>query len=433
MKYYSSSINKQPKKHIRHIILKNNAIYIYQLNHPACVSEFIRCVNICLKKGETSIEVVVKCSAVFPNACLPIAGLIQYYKDVHGVVFRFDIRPQHYLISCGFERPFYLSAEEIKADKHPFDKIICYDKSEQVAELTQSYINAISRSSECASGVIDSLIWCLNEVMDNVLLHSDSDCGYILVQYHPQKKHIAICIFDYGIGIYQTLKGTSHNPKTSLDALSLSIQEGVGDGKGQGNGLFGLYGIVENNKGQLTITSGNASIFYRSNNELIKFNKLPIIDEGHSGTIVDFQMDLSNDVDITKVFKSIGGFDGFDIRLDDMLNDNDLYQYDVYANCSGTATREAGKASYNDVLNIITRTNAPMILDFSNVKNVSSSFIDEFIAKLVVRTGFYKFNQMFRLIGMNAMVEHLCNRAVAMRIFGEWENIDVNGAIDETP
>ncbi len=192
MKYYSSSINKQPKKHIRHIILKNNVIYIYQLNHPACVSEFIRCVNICLKNEETSIEVVVKCSAVFPNACLPIAGLIQYYKDVHGVDFRFDIRPQHYLISCGFERPFYLSAKEIKADKHPFDKIICYDKSEQVAELTQSYINAISRSSECASGVIDSLIWCLNEVMDNVLLHSESDCGYILVQYHPQKKHIAI-------------------------------------------------------------------------------------------------------------------------------------------------------------------------------------------------------------------------------------------------
>lgn len=31
------------------------------------------------------------------------------------------------------------------------------------------------------------------------------------------------------------------------------------------------------------------------------------------------------------------------------------------------------------------------------------------------------------------MVEHLCNRAIAMRIFGEWENIDVNGAIDETP
>lgn len=67
--------------------------------------------------------------------------------------------------------------------------------------------------------------------------------------------------FDYGIGIFQTLRGTSHDPKTPLDALSLSIQEGVGDGKGQGNGLFGLYGIVENNKGQLTITSGNASIF----------------------------------------------------------------------------------------------------------------------------------------------------------------------------
>ena len=62
-----------------------------------------------------------------------------------------------------------------------------------------------------------------------------------------------------------------------------------------------------------------------------------------------------------------------------------------------------------------------MILDFSNVHNVSSSYIDEFVAKLVVKTGFYKFNQMFRIIGMNSTVEHLCNRAVAMRIYDEWK------------
>ena len=126
-------------------------------------------------------------------------------------------------------------------------------------------------------------------------------------------------------------------------------------------------------------------------------------------------------IDITTIFKSIGGFDGFDVRLEDMLTENDYYMYDVYKHCSGTATRESGRASYNDVLNIITRRNSPMILDFSNVHNVSSSYIDEFVAKLVVKTGFYKFNQMFRIIGMNPTVEHLCNRAVAMRIYDEWK------------
>lgn len=144
-------------------------------------------------------------------------------------------------------------------------------------------------------------------------------------------------------------------------------------------------------------------------------------------------MDLSNDVDITKMFKSIGGYDGFDIRLDDMLTDNDFYRYDVYENCSGTATREAGKASFNDVLNIMIRRNNPMILDFSNVHNVSSSYIDEFISKLVSKVGFYKFNQMFRLFGMNQTIEHLCNRAVTMRMYDEWANKDTERMNDETP
>ena len=77
--------------------------------------------------------------------------------------------------------------------------------------------------------------------MDNILVHSECECGYILVQYHPKEKHIAICIFDYGVGIFETLKSSTHAPKSAIDAISLAIQEGVGDGKGQGNGLYGLW------------------------------------------------------------------------------------------------------------------------------------------------------------------------------------------------
>lgn len=417
----------------RNITLYRESIFINNLDNPRSVSDFIRCINRCIEQEIKTVKIIIKCKSVFPNACLPIAGLLQFYQKEYGIHFAYSIPYGHYLSSCGFENPFCLTATEIKNEPHPFDKIICYSESEQIAELTQAYINAISRSSECASGVIDSLIWCLNEVMDNILVHSECECGYILVQYHPKEKHIAICIFDYGVGIFETLKSSTHVPKSAIDAISLAIQEGVGDGKGQGNGLYGLYGIIEDNKGQLTITSGNASLFYKSNQPLKKYEKLPMIHAAHhQGTIVDFQMDLKNDVNLTKVFKSIGGFDGFDIRLDDMLTENDYYLYDVYKYCNGTATREAGNKSFNDVLNIFTRRNAPMILDFSNVQNVSSSFIDEFIAKLVVKAGFYKFNQMFRLHGMKPTIEHLCNRAVAMRIYGEWGNIDVNGEIDET-
>ena len=124
------------------------------------------------------------------------------------------------------------------------------------------------------------------------------------------------------------------------------------------------------------------------------------------------------------VFKNIGGFDGFDIRLDDMIQDDDRLLYNVYDNCSGTATRPAGLELRNDVLNSIRRANTGIILDFSNVKTVSSSFIDEFIAKMVLDLGFSKFNNIVKIIGMNDTIEYLCNRAVFMRIHTEWSKIN---------
>lgn len=406
------------------IVIDSNTITIYQMKHPAAVSDFIRCIRFGLNKGYSEFKIEWKGETVFPNACVPICGIIQYYKRNYNILFHFNISENDYLYKCSFENPFCKNAEEIKKENSPFDKIFEYNDSKQVAELTQAYIDTISRTSVCATGVIEGLIWCINEVMDNVLVHSREKSGYVMAQYHPTTKHIAICVYDYGIGIYTTLKDTNHKPRTQLDALSLSVQEGVGDGKGQGNGLFGLFGIVANNDGRLTITSGSASIMYSSGNDLKKFEHLPFLSYKNYGTIVDFQLDLNKAIDIKSVFKNIGGFDGFDIRLDDMRQDDDRLLYNVYDNCSGTATRLAGLELRNDVLNSIRRVDNGIILDFSNVKTVSSSFIDEFIAKMVLDLGFSKFNNIVKIIGMNETIEYLCDRAVFMRIHSEWSKID---------
>ena len=304
---------------------------------------------------------------------------------------------------------------------NPFDKVFCYDNSKQVAEYTRKCIDSISQRIECESGVLDSLTWCINEVMDNVLIHSECNKGYVMGQLHDRSKHIAICIVDTGIGIYNSLKKTQHRPKKGIDAISLSIQEGIGDGQGQGNGLFGLYKIVKENGGRLSITSGNSS-FMLYGDDTKKFEKLPYIDNKKPGTVVDFQLDLGREVNLSSVFLSIGGYDGFDIRLDDyMVQDNsDLLIYDIYKNCTGTATRDAGKLLRKDIMNIFTRRKKSIVLDFSGVSTVSSSFIDELVAKLIIRYGFLRFSQIFAIRGMNETVSHLCERSVYMRISEEW-------------
>jgi hypothetical protein len=78
--------------------------------------------------------------------------------------------------------------------------------------------------------------------MDNVLQHSNQPFGYVMGQIHQTSKHIAFCIFDPGIGIFNTLKGSVHAPRSHLDAITLAIKEGVTRDKavGQGNGMWGF-------------------------------------------------------------------------------------------------------------------------------------------------------------------------------------------------
>ena len=400
---------------------KDNYIRINRMDHPSCVSSFLRTLRVGIEKGFRSFVINWDGSLVYPDACVPIAGIIAYYREYLQIDFTFEITDDSYLQHCNFTSPLVRNSDELEHELYPFDKLYRYDNSTQVAALTQAYINCISRQTECSEGVITGLIWCLNEIMDNVLVHSEAGYGFVMAQYHQAKNTIAICVYDHGVGIFNSLRSSPHRPRNSIDAISLAIQEGVGDGKGQGNGLFGLYQIVTENNGALTITSGPASIMWTAKGEMKKFERLPYISNENRATTVDYRLKLGKNIDIQKAFKSIGGFDGFDIRLDYMIQDDNTIKYDVFSNSMGTATRESGAFLRNDILNTITRTQSGIILDFAGIKTVSSSFADELIAKLVLRLGILKFNQLIRLINMNDNIKFLCERSIYMRIHDEWE------------
>jgi len=85
-----------------------------------------------------------------------------------------------------------------------------------------------------------------------------------------------------------------------------------------------------------------------------------------------------------------------------------------------TGTREAGRKLRNDILNTMRREARIVVLDFTHVQTVSSSFIDEFMAKLVLDLGFAKFNELIRISGMNERVTFLFERSLYMRISTEW-------------
>ena len=409
------------RNQIANIERENNKIKIRRMDHPSCVSDFLRAIYNGIQRGYSDFIITFEVNAVFPNACVPMAGIIDYYSR-KGINISYHINNGDYLKKCSFENPLELHTDEIKALASPFDRLFKYSESSQVSTLTQTFIDTLGRIAQCNKGVIDGIVWCVNEVMDNVLVHSETEYGYVMSQFHPNTNHIAFCIFDSGIGIYNSLRNSKHHPHSPLDAISLSMQEGIGDGKGQGNGLYGLQRIVEFNGGRLTITTGSASLMLLKSGERKTFENLPFLDSQSNGTTVDFQLDISKEIDIQTVFQSIGGFDCFDRRIDNMLLDNDYLQYDVFENCEGTATREAGLHVRNDVFNILQRSSSPIILDFSRVSSVSSSFIDEFVSKLVIQLGIFGFNQFIKIQGMSNTIKYLFERSTYMRIHSMWND-----------
>ena len=76
---------REPKVNV---LRDSNTIYIYQMNHPHCVSDFIRVLHDGQQRGYEEFVIKSKLEfpskqthdAVFPNACVPIAGILQYYQ-----------------------------------------------------------------------------------------------------------------------------------------------------------------------------------------------------------------------------------------------------------------------------------------------------------------------------------------------------------------
>lgn len=112
------------------------------------------------------------------------------------------------------------------------------------------------------------LDYCLSEIMDNVLRHSDYpniDCGkgMVCAQLFQSNKEIRLMICDAGVGIHEALtksERSKYKDLTEEEALNKCIERGVTNGEGLGFGLFATSEFIRLNKGEMVLYSGNTFI-----------------------------------------------------------------------------------------------------------------------------------------------------------------------------
>ncbi|MBK7669578.1 MAG: hypothetical protein IPJ32_20925 [Sphingobacteriaceae bacterium] len=117
----------------------------------------------------------------------------------------------------------------------------------------------------------------------------------------------------------QTLKNTPPKPRNDINAISLSVQQGVKGmrSKGQGNGMWGMYKIVQENSGHLTIISGRGGIYFKDN-ATNNFKDIVFLSKKNKGTFISFNLNLNKETLLTN---AIPGFTFPNLYIENLENE----------------------------------------------------------------------------------------------------------------
>jgi anti-anti-sigma regulatory factor/anti-sigma regulatory factor (Ser/Thr protein kinase) len=394
------------------VVIKHD---VHRLATRTDVVEVLEILRKARDSGASRVDLDVKnIGSVYPSGAAPLAAIVNQFR-VDGLNVRFvNIPPESYFEHTRIRAPILSTDENLREPGSRLNVVWAYTEQTAIG-LANSIIEELAQRIEFGDGALNAITWGLWEVLDNVFQHSESDTGFFMVQIHKINRHLTFCIADSGIGVHRSFyKGGKYRPRTTFDALTLSVREGVsGTGDKRGNGLFGLKGLIEASDGQLNMWSGKGILrISPSGIDGRNTSSHFVIDEDHYCTIIEFTLDVSNSIDLGKIL----GAPQVDLRLEAIENDDGLHVIQLAEHAQGTGTRAAAEDLRNYLMNYLNAGAPYLILDFSGVSMVSSSFADETIGKLAERFGMIGFGERFRLINMSPQVRMLLDRAISLRI-----------------
>jgi hypothetical protein len=384
------------------------------LHHITCFSDFQRAIFDGTQRGYVEYKLDFRSTQrIFANALVPIAAYLDQYT-AEGLEFEVKYAPWR-LVKSKFMSPVTTQSATSREKLDPISAVWKFQQDTEVGQIVSHFVHALSTNHACATGVLESFEWCLSEIMDNVLQHSNGSPGFVMMQIHPRSERVAICVADHGQGLLKSLQKSKYEPVTSLDAITLAIKPGVTRDPdiGQGNGLWGLSEIVRRNRGRLNIVSGTASLYF-DGNETKTFAKIPS-HWSKPGAVIDFQIGTDKPIHINEALGG-GEYRHINIRLEELQTEGGEHLVNVQNVAHGTGTRRSGARVRHFVLNLFSEGATRVILDFNGIGMVSSSFADELLGKLVAHFGFSSFCQKLLIRNVNTTIQSLIDHSVQQRL-----------------
>ena len=289
-------------------------------------------------------------------------------------------------------------------------RLRCFTTAEEQNDLVREMLEIALHGAILARGVLDALTWGINELMDNVLVHAQSPIGGLTqCVYSAQRKSVSFTVVDTGRGVLRSIR-EGYNANSDEAALRLAVEEGVTRDRevGAGRGLTGALNITKASRGRFLLHSGSAYVKLRNNK---------IWSEGkqgwrHRGTIVHFELSTQREIDVARALWGVP----LESHLRLTYEDDDLQmRFRVALDAQNFGNRATGRRLRNKLTNMYGEFRGKrLIVDFSGIPLVSSSFADEFIAKFAVRIGTAAFEEKVGFVGLSDInrlaIEQSCER-----------------------
>ncbi|HWN72856.1 MAG TPA: DUF4325 domain-containing protein [Solirubrobacterales bacterium] len=268
--------------------------------------------------------------------------------------------------------------------------------------------------------LLRAIEWSLDEITDNVLNHAEAKYGGIL-QVDAPKKHgfLQITVADGGRGIPASMREGHPQLHYDQNAVGEAIKVGVTRSPevGQGNGLAGALRVATFSGGVFRVNSyrGYVAAEAKPSQSQKQITRGSLPEEALYGTVVDLQIRTDTNFDVADALSVVNWVDDWGYLEAKYGTENELV-FRLADETRGLGSRDAGVGIRNKLETLLAADSTrAVVLDWSGVPTISSSFADEFVGKLLVKLGPVLFNSRIRFVGMEPFVAALVDKAMRQR------------------
>lgn len=411
-----------------HIVRENNVIKIqgdlYLAGLPSIMTEMYKAIEKC--KYEDIVLDFSGLNAAFAEAMVPICAESLRYK-----------KEQNILISCVLPQNLNLNKTFINTNwAHLIDNAFAesvytgylqcptriVNSDEALGSSVNQILDCVLRATEIQSREDLAVIeWSINEIIENVLRHSKSFYGGLvhLSRFMKNKKCIEIIVVDSGIGIPRSLREAQIHPEmTDYDLIAYATREGITNGLGMGNGLFGAREISKGSRGYFKIYSyyGLYSLYTppKVEKEILHLSNMGI---PFTGTLVSIALDFSTPGLLEKALKFKGEIHRPFSVYTEHVYDEDLLEFIIKDEVQTLSTRTIAEPFRQKVINMYYIQNPQyLIFDCKSDSTMSSSFADELFGKLALKIGKNEFEKKVVFKNLSETNDFVVKRAIYQRI-----------------